>query len=60
MNYFCPTKLRGPVVKLTTFVASGFGGLVVSMLDSGTQDRGFEPGQSMPSFGGEVKHVPDM
>jgi uncharacterized protein (DUF1786 family) len=43
-----------------------FGGLVVSMLASGTQDRGFEPGRSRrifrakkirstPSFGGEVK-----
>jgi hypothetical protein len=45
---------------------SGFGGLVVSMLASGTQDRGFKPDQSrrifsgikipsMPSFGREVK-----
>jgi hypothetical protein len=45
---------------------SGFGGLVVSMLASGTQDRGFTPDQSrqifpvekihsMPSFRGEVK-----
>jgi hypothetical protein len=45
---------------------SGFSGLVVSMLASGTQDRGFKPGQSrwifrakkirsIPSFGGEVK-----
>jgi hypothetical protein len=46
---------------------SGFVGLVVSMLASGTQDRGFEPGRSrrifragekihsMPSFGGEIK-----
>jgi hypothetical protein len=25
---------------------SGFGGLLVSMLASGTQDRGFEPGRS--------------
>jgi hypothetical protein len=44
----------------------GFGGLVVSMLASGSQDRGFEPGRSrrifsgekihsMLSFGGEVK-----
>jgi hypothetical protein len=48
-------------------LASGtFGGLVVSMLASGTQDRGFAPGRSrrifsgekilrMPSFGREVK-----
>jgi hypothetical protein len=45
---------------------SGFGGLAVSMLASGTQDRGFAPGRSrriflagkihsMPSFGGQVK-----
>jgi hypothetical protein len=43
---------------------SGFGGLVVSMLASGTQVRGIKPGRSrrifrakksMPSFGGEVK-----
>jgi hypothetical protein len=43
---------------------SGFGGLVVSMLASGTQDRGFKPGRrifsgvkilSMPFFGREVK-----
>jgi hypothetical protein len=37
-----------------------FGGLVVSMLASGTQDHEFEPGRSrrihsMPAFGGEVK-----
>jgi hypothetical protein len=49
-----------------TGVSSGFGGLVVSMLASGTQDRGSEPGRSrwtfqgkkihsLPSFGGEVK-----
>jgi hypothetical protein len=29
---------------------SFFGGLVVSMLASGTQDRGFEPGQSRQIF----------
>jgi hypothetical protein len=45
---------------------SGFGGLAVSMLASGNQDRGFAPGRSrrifpagkihsMPSFSGEVK-----
>jgi hypothetical protein len=44
----------------------GFGGLVVSMLASGSQVRGFKPGRSrwiflyvkilsLPSFGGEVK-----
>jgi hypothetical protein len=46
-------------------ILDGFGGLVVSMLASGTQG-GFKPGRSrwiftnvkilsMPSFGGEVK-----
>jgi hypothetical protein len=37
---------------------SGFGGLVVSMLASGTQDRRFAPGEkvlSVPSFGRVVK-----
>jgi hypothetical protein len=50
-----------------SFYHDGFGGLVVSMLASGTQGRGFKPGRSrwiftnvkkilsMPSFGGEVK-----
>jgi len=35
----------------------GFGGLVVSMLVSGTRVRGFKPWKilRMPSFGGEVK-----
>ena len=27
-----------------SYTSSGFGGLVVSMLASGTQDRGFDPG----------------
>jgi hypothetical protein len=47
-------------------IVSGFGGLVVSMLASGTQDRGFAPSRSsrifsaekflsMPSFVREVK-----
>ena len=49
-----------------TIVYDGFGGLVVSMLASGTQVCGFKPGRirwiftgvkilSMPSSGGEVK-----
>jgi hypothetical protein len=37
------------------YVPGGFGGLVISMLASGTPDRGFKPGRSIPSFGGEVK-----
>jgi hypothetical protein len=51
---------------LYSLLGSGFGGLVVSLLASGTQDHGFEPGRSrrifqgekiysMPSFGREVK-----
>jgi hypothetical protein len=50
---------------------SGFGGLVVSMLASATQDRGFEPDQtrrifpagkihSMPSFGRGSKIICPM
>jgi hypothetical protein len=49
-----------------TRLPSGFNGLVVSMLSSGTQDRGFAPGRScrifrarkilsMPSFGRKVR-----
>jgi hypothetical protein len=49
-------------------LCDGFGGLVVSMLASGSRVRGFKPGPSrwiftsakilsMPSFGGEVSHV---
>jgi hypothetical protein len=38
-------------VKAIPLQASGFGGLVVSMLDSGTQDRGFSPGRSRRIFG---------
>jgi hypothetical protein len=56
-------SLKAPVTPLRL---SGFGGLVVSMVASGTQDHGFAPGWSrrnfsgekilsMPSFGREVK-----
>jgi hypothetical protein len=49
-----------------TILTESFGGLVVSVLASGTQDRGFKPGRSrwiftdvkilsMPSSGGQVK-----
>jgi hypothetical protein len=37
-------------VSLHTVYASGFGGLVVSMLASGTQDREFKPCQSHRIF----------
>jgi hypothetical protein len=54
------------VLAKVTLLLDGFGGLVVSMLASGSRVRGFKPGQSrwiflyikilsMPSFGGEVK-----
>jgi hypothetical protein len=48
--------------KQLTLQPDGFGGLVVSMLASGSRVRGFDPDQSrcekilsMPSFVGEVK-----
>jgi hypothetical protein len=37
----------------TCYVRSSFGGLVVSMLVSGTQDRGFAPGRRCRIFSGE-------
>jgi hypothetical protein len=40
----------------TGWNGSGFGGLVVSMLASGTQDRGFAPEQSRLIFSGEKIH----
>ena len=58
---FCPLV---PLVKILWRQEDGFGGLVVSMLASGTQVSGFKPGRSrftgvqilrMPSSGGEVK-----
>ena len=70
-NYFIISQTRyntvGPL-------HDSFGGLVVSMLASGTQVCGFKPGRSrwvftgvkilsMPSSGGEVKelsHVPAL
>ena len=37
------------------------GGLVVSMLASGTQDRGFDPGRSRRIFSGKKIHsVPSL
>jgi hypothetical protein len=56
---FTMILLHGDISGTVSLAASGFGELVVSMLASGTQDRGFEPGRkkihSLPSFGGEVK-----
>jgi hypothetical protein len=34
-------------------MSGGFGGLLVSMLASGTQDRGFAPGRSLSNFSGK-------
>jgi hypothetical protein len=39
---------------LSTLVQSGFGGLVVSMLTSGTQHRGFVPGRSRRIFRAKI------
>jgi hypothetical protein len=56
-----PGKVEGFGGKICSIVSrGGCGGLVVSMLASGTQVRGFKLGRSrrilrMPSFGGEVK-----
>jgi hypothetical protein len=52
-------------VCLSRQVYSGYGGLVVSMLVSGTQDRGFETGTSrakkssacLPSHVADLRHV---
>jgi hypothetical protein len=60
------TTVPGSLSLSLSLSLSGFGGLVVSMLASGSQVRGFKPGRSrrifshgkilsMPSFGGEVK-----
>jgi hypothetical protein len=59
-----------PLAALTS-ANDGFGGLVVSMLASGSRVRGFIPGRSrwiftsvkilsIPSFGGEVKESVPM
>jgi hypothetical protein len=41
--------------KVSILCTSGFGGQMVSMLASGTQDRGFKPGQSHRIFSGVKK-----
>jgi hypothetical protein len=59
-------KLFGQIKLKVTASLDGFGGLVVSMLASGSRVRGFKRGRSrwiflhvkilsLPSFGGEVK-----
>jgi hypothetical protein len=51
---FTPTGIRSPDRPARSQslyrLSSGFGGLVVSMLTSGTQDHGFEPGRSHQIF----------
>jgi hypothetical protein len=61
------TFIEGYEMKQSTAKEDGFGGLVVSMLASGSRVRGFDPDRSrwiffrcekilsMPSFVGEVK-----
>ena len=49
---YCTIRLySGKDMKHAPLSISGFGGLVVSMLASGTQDHGFKPGQSRRIFG---------
>jgi hypothetical protein len=45
---------------VTPFYHSGFGGLVVSIMASGTQDHGFEPGQSRQIFQGRQSRITDL
>jgi hypothetical protein len=47
--------LDGPGIE-----SSGFGGLVVSMLASGTQDRGFASDRSRPIFAGKIHSMPSF
>jgi hypothetical protein len=49
--------LHGSLYGELYFEHSGFGGLCVSMLASGTQDRGFAPDRSRRIFSVEVKHL---
>jgi hypothetical protein len=44
------TTVRVLCFVVTFGIPGGFGGLVVNMLASGTQDRGFKPGQSHQIF----------
>jgi hypothetical protein len=50
MEHFITVQIIQFSEETNTHVASGFGGLVVSMLASGTQDHGFEPGRSCRIF----------
>jgi hypothetical protein len=66
VSAFVIVKARSERRILTEGVMSGFGDLVVSMLASDTQDRGFvefflaKKIHSMPSFGGEVRVKPSV
>ena len=44
------TVVVSEVLLLLLLLLSGFGGLVVGVLASGTQDRGFKPGRSRRIF----------
>jgi hypothetical protein len=52
-----PKRRLTECVKHIYIRINDFGGLVVSMLASGTKDHGFDPGRilSMPSFGRKIK-----
>jgi hypothetical protein len=45
-----PNKGKWKIISGVPYGVSGFGGLVVSMLASGIQDRGFAPGRSRRIF----------
>jgi hypothetical protein len=57
-----PPRARGFGGLVVSMLASGtFGGLVVSMLASGTQDHGFAPGRSRRIFsGGKILSMPSF
>jgi hypothetical protein len=50
LNYWTAPVGSDLVLLAHTVATSGFGGLVASMLASGTQDRGYEPGRSRRIF----------
>ena len=66
VDIYAPYSENHEFITVVIFIVDGFGGLVVSMLASGTQVCGFRPGRSrwiftgvkilsMHSSGGEVK-----
>jgi hypothetical protein len=51
----CDSSVSEVVESAVMLNSSGFGALVVSMLASGTQDRGFKLGRSHLIFFGHIK-----